>query len=132
MPNRIKELRDRADLSQAALAERIGTSGQQIGRLETGERKLTEKWARLIAGALGVSLADIFVSEGKQHSAVAPESYQLVDDPDKLAWLRLYEEFPPVLRKFALARVREDLAALLAQLREELAKDIRDSDRHRE
>ena len=40
MTNRIQALRKQKGLSQQALAKRIGTSGQQVGNLEAGRRKL--------------------------------------------------------------------------------------------
>ena len=54
MTNRIAELRIKAGLSQEALGARVHTSGQQIGHLESGRRKLSEDWMRKIAAALGV------------------------------------------------------------------------------
>lgn len=36
------------------LGEAVGTSAQQIDRLERGERKLTREWAERLASALGV------------------------------------------------------------------------------
>jgi transcriptional regulator with XRE-family HTH domain len=52
--NRIKELRDIAGLTLEQVAEKAGTSFQQVQRLETGKRRLTEKWMRQLAPALGV------------------------------------------------------------------------------
>lgn len=53
--NMIKELREKMDLSQSALAERVGTSQPQIKRLESGERKLTKEWAEKIAPHLRIA-----------------------------------------------------------------------------
>lgn len=52
LPNRIKELRVRAGLSQEALGVLSNTTGQQIGRLEKGERELTLQWMERLAKAL--------------------------------------------------------------------------------
>jgi transcriptional regulator with XRE-family HTH domain len=52
--NRIKELRDLAGLTLEQVAEKADTSFQQVQRLETGKRRLTEKWMRQLAPALGV------------------------------------------------------------------------------
>lgn len=51
-PNRLKELREAAGLTQQQLAELVGTAGQQIGKLEKGERKLTLEWMERIGRAL--------------------------------------------------------------------------------
>lgn len=59
MANRIKELRLERGLTLEELAEMVGTSLQQISRLELGDRRLSEKWMRPIARALGVSPGDL-------------------------------------------------------------------------
>src|SRR6185369_8501136 len=59
MPNRIRELREKAGLSLQKLAEMIikldgePTSAQQIDRLEKGQRRLTQDWMNSISEALG-------------------------------------------------------------------------------
>ena len=60
--NRIREIREAAGLSSDELAERIGTSGAQIRRLEVGDRKLTAEWMEKIAEALGCSPADLIAN----------------------------------------------------------------------
>ena len=61
--NRIRELREARGLTQAQLAELVGTTGQQMGRLEAGARKLTVEWMQLLAPALGVNMADLMVRD---------------------------------------------------------------------
>lgn len=58
--NRIKELREKAGFSQYKLADLVGTTAATIQRIETGKRPLSEKWARAIADALGLQVAEIF------------------------------------------------------------------------
>src|SRR5690606_4870941 len=48
-PNGIAEQRERKGLNKSDLARRIGTTRQQMGRLERGERTLTRDWAERIA-----------------------------------------------------------------------------------
>jgi transcriptional regulator with XRE-family HTH domain len=57
--NRIKEFRKRADLSQAGLAKRVGTSQQQVQRWENGQQVRID-FAGKIAEALGHSIQDVF------------------------------------------------------------------------
>lgn len=57
--NRIRQLRQARKLTQEQLAEMCNTTQPQIKRLETGERKLTETWMRVLAKALGVRPADL-------------------------------------------------------------------------
>jgi transcriptional regulator with XRE-family HTH domain len=58
--NRIKDLRVQKNLTQAQLAELIGTTDATVQRLETNKRQLTQKWAEKIAIALGVDVSQIF------------------------------------------------------------------------
>lgn len=51
-PNHLRAWREFRGLSQAELAERVGTNQNMIGYLETGERGLSAKWLRKLAPAL--------------------------------------------------------------------------------
>ena len=53
MENRIKELRKAQGLTLQELAEKVGTSNQQISQLETGRRRLNVDWLERLSGALG-------------------------------------------------------------------------------
>lgn len=74
--NEIRRLREEKDLSQAQLAELVGTSQPQIKRLEDGARKLTKEWAERIAPHLNVSAEHLLF-------------------PDKVAKLKLVDSFDP-------------------------------------
>ncbi len=50
----LRELRDRASLSQAELAEKSGVSRATIADLEAGKRKPQPRTRRKLAKALGV------------------------------------------------------------------------------
>ena len=52
LPNNLKAWREFRELSQAALAEAIGTNANMIGYLESGERGLSAKWLRRLAPPL--------------------------------------------------------------------------------
>lgn len=54
-PNHLKAWRDFRDLTQAELAERVGTNANMIGYLESGERGLSAKWLRKLADALQIT-----------------------------------------------------------------------------
>lgn len=60
--NRIRELRELAGLSMDELAERLGTSRQQVSKHELGLRRLTIQWLQRYAMALGVTPADIMAA----------------------------------------------------------------------
>ncbi|WP_404480026.1 helix-turn-helix transcriptional regulator [Novosphingobium sp. BL-52-GroH] len=75
--NRIREYRKKAGLSQAELGERVGLHQTQIGNLENGGRNLTFEWARRIAKALEVRLADL-LSEEDNPDRLEPAERELV------------------------------------------------------
>ena len=51
-PNHLKAWREFHDLTQAELAEKVGTNQNMIAYLESGERGLSAKWLRKLAPAL--------------------------------------------------------------------------------
>ena len=53
--NFLKAWREHAKLTQAQLAEKVGTNSNMIGYLETGERGLSLKWLRRLAPALDIN-----------------------------------------------------------------------------
>ena len=59
MTNKIRELRKQNGLNQQQLADRIGTTGQQVGHLEAGRRKLTQNWMERLADGLDCNPADL-------------------------------------------------------------------------
>lgn len=63
LPNRIREWRERRNLSMAELASRTGISYPHMGKLENGERRLYVDTARVIADALDVTVGDILSKE---------------------------------------------------------------------
>ena len=59
LKNRIKEFRELRGLSQRELAERLGTSQQQIDRLEKKEKDIKTNWLFNISKVLNVSVSDL-------------------------------------------------------------------------
>lgn len=55
----LKAWRKAAEMSQAALADAVGTNANMIGYLESGERALTALWMRKLAPHLGAAPADL-------------------------------------------------------------------------
>lgn len=53
----IKAARDRAGLSQAQLAQRIGASQQLVARWEVGNLAVHAKWLRVLAAVLDLDEA---------------------------------------------------------------------------
>lgn len=51
-PNYLRAWREFRKLTQADLAERVGTNSNMVGYLESGDRGLSAKWLRRLAPAL--------------------------------------------------------------------------------
>lgn len=58
-PNRMALLREAKGWSRPQLAERMGTSAQQVERLEKGQRRLTQDWMERAGRALDVEPAEL-------------------------------------------------------------------------
>lgn len=83
MPNRIRPLRLARRLTLEEVAERVGTSVQQLSRLELGDRRLNEDWMRRIATALGVGPADLFADS-------TPDNREPVEIREEAALIRFW------------------------------------------
>jgi DNA-binding XRE family transcriptional regulator len=73
MANRIRDLRRARGLTLEQLAEAVGTSYQQVMRLEKGERRLTVDWMVRIAPALGVAPADLMPADMLDGAVSGPD-----------------------------------------------------------
>jgi putative transcriptional regulator len=54
MSNPLRGYREKHDLSQEALAEKLGVSRQMVGMLESGDRQFSAEMAIKIEEALGI------------------------------------------------------------------------------
>ncbi|MEP6826973.1 MAG: LexA family transcriptional regulator [Aestuariivirga sp.] len=68
MKNRLRELRQRLNLSLEEVAQKAGTSNQMVGMLERGDRKLTHEWMERLAPALNAKPADLLPVASTHHS----------------------------------------------------------------
>lgn len=66
LPARLRELRTRLDISQAALADRAGVHVNQVALIERGERSPSLDVAGRIADALGVLVDCLRDEPGKK------------------------------------------------------------------
>jgi transcriptional regulator with XRE-family HTH domain len=58
--NYVKAWREHRGLTQAKLAEAIGTTGAVISLIEAGERRLSDKWAHKIGPVLKIRAGFLF------------------------------------------------------------------------
>jgi transcriptional regulator with XRE-family HTH domain len=79
--NRIREWRHLRRLSQEELAERVGSTGQTIGRYESGQRQVTLKCLARLAEALDCEPADLLPNSA---ASIDRETYRFIEDFLKL------------------------------------------------
>ena len=150
--NRIRELRERAGLSQEELARRLNTSQPQVFRLEKAQRGLTQAWMVRLAKALRVELWELVQDrplpadepEPSMTSIPVRGHVQAGDWREAIEWPRgdWYAVFAPADRRwpraqrFALEvrgpsmnRLYPDGSVILCVLFDELGREPRSGER---
>ncbi|MCA3264945.1 MAG: helix-turn-helix domain-containing protein, partial [Azospirillum sp.] len=85
MKNRIKDLREAQGLSQDELAKRVGTTRQQIFRLEKNQRRLSDVWIERLARALDCAPAE-FLSPGVSRASESARALPVIDSVQAGDW----------------------------------------------
>lgn len=98
-PNRIRELRSLAGMSQQELADLVGCSKMQISGLERGRPQLDVLWMQRLAAPLGVNPGDLLNPADNPAAQISREEAHLLD---------LFRNAPAELRD-QLLRVSEAL-----------------------
>jgi transcriptional regulator with XRE-family HTH domain len=93
-PNRLKEMRVRAGLSQEQLATALGSGRSTITKYESGEREIPDLRKGRMAEILGCAAWEL----------LAPE---LSPNEDEAALLRMYRELDPERRDRLSAYLRD-------------------------
>lgn len=60
MANKIKELRQKKNLTQKELGEKLGITGRAVGHYENGVREPSLATAKLMADILETTIEDLF------------------------------------------------------------------------
>lgn len=84
MVNSIKRIRAERGLTLLQLANAIGTSAQQVSRLEKSERRLTQEWIEKLSAALNLPPEAFLKSEPSSHQIDKPK---VVPSPDQVDFL---------------------------------------------
>ena len=100
--NRIRKLRKRLGLTQAALAEQAGMDAKYIGQIERAETNTTLAMLDRIATGLGITLSELFAFSSA---------------PRKAADAFFYDHLPELLRRQP-SQVRELVVKFLQTLEE--------------
>ena len=60
----VKKYREKANLTQAELAEKVGIGTASVSRIERGEKRMKMETLRAFADALDISVGLLFYQEG--------------------------------------------------------------------
>lgn len=103
MQNRIKEWREKRGYTLEELAPllRPPTSPQQIHRLETSQRRLTDGWLRRLSAALNVSKADLLVDDFVAPS-FAPGKGDLAKNDTERRLVSFWRDLSPQAQDFVI------------------------------
>ncbi len=74
-------------MTQEALAEAVGASKATIGHLESGERRLSDKWLQKLAPVLGTTMGRLL----ETHPSQVDEWHDLIDAAESVPKERLRE-----------------------------------------
>lgn len=98
MSNRIAEWRTKRGWKQSELADAVGTSPSQINKLESGDRKLTQKWLDRLAVALDCLPAELLPEASYRPYLSSAEErilnlYRSLDDVEQLRWMKAFAAY---------------------------------------
>jgi transcriptional regulator with XRE-family HTH domain len=83
----IKRLREERGWSRPQLGLRVSppTSGQQIEKLEKGDRRMTCDWVERIANALGIDPAELLAGQGELFTLSEPVADEVAEVVSRIA-----------------------------------------------
>jgi transcriptional regulator with XRE-family HTH domain len=91
--NHLRAWREFRGLSQEELAEKVGTAGNVISLLESGERGLSDKWLRKLAPALGTTPGYLLDHDPNDIDAAFLEAALAVPKEDRAKVLSILQAF---------------------------------------
>jgi transcriptional regulator with XRE-family HTH domain len=110
---RVRALRLERNLSQSALAERLGLTFQQVQKYEKGVNRIGAGRLQTIAEVFQIPISTLFSDSSKSRSEAAENRdsiYQLVDSAGALRLLRAYARLPSSKQKNALVQLALEMA----------------------
>lgn len=87
MATRLREARERRELSGSEVGRLVGLSASQVSKIETGQQRLPVELLPTWCEAVGISIADAFGQQHGHHFARIPYSPHIA---------RLYAELPAI------------------------------------
>jgi transcriptional regulator with XRE-family HTH domain len=92
-PNFLRAWREHRGMTQEELAEKVGTSANQISYLEHGERGLSAKWLRRLAPALNTTPGHLLEHDPNELPTDILDIWAHIGKRDRERALRILETF---------------------------------------
>jgi transcriptional regulator with XRE-family HTH domain len=113
--NRIREIRLALGLTLDDIGDAIGTSGQQISRLERGQRRLTDDYLTRIAEVLGVPPTSILSQPEPDPARVLDGTQKKVRlSEEEIALVRFWRLLDPSTKRMVATLARDRGLEILA------------------
>ena len=93
MRNFLKAWREFREISQEALAEKVGTTGSVISMLENGNRGLSDKWLRKLAPALRTTPGHLLDHDPNELATDILDIWEKIPERDRATAKRVLEGF---------------------------------------
>jgi transcriptional regulator with XRE-family HTH domain len=106
-PNRLRELRDRFHLSQQDIADALGISYVQVGRIERGRSKLKDEYIPRLMDIMPVQPWDFLVDGPEKRIQAALEISQRLTLHNFNAWIQLGRSLAEEATEFEAAAQRK-------------------------
>jgi transcriptional regulator with XRE-family HTH domain len=107
---RVRALRLERNMSQTALADRLGLTFQQVQKYEKGVNRIGAGRLQTIAEIFGVSITDLFANAPQSQQRGEQSLYELVDSAAALRLLRAYNRLSNSKMKQALVQMAVAMA----------------------
>ena len=76
----LRQWREFRELSQEELADRMGTTGASVSRVESAQTPYTQDWLEAAAEALGCTAADLISRDPRDSSGPVEQAIKLLQD----------------------------------------------------
>lgn len=93
IPNQLRAWREFRRMTQEELAAKADTTASQISMLESGERGLTHKWARILAPLLKTNPGHLFDTDPESLDNDVHDIWISIDKRDRAQALRVLKSF---------------------------------------
>ncbi len=107
---RVRSLRERSGITQAAMARQLGVSFQQLQKYESGKNRISAGRLKMVAELLELPVESFFLSEeaGREAGSGAyPTSREFRESVEGLELMRAFRRIPsPQTRERVLALVK--------------------------